>query len=76
MGLFLEDYSSVVQVSSYAAKNKNEKKNKVETERLKLDEKFIPWQFVRKKKKKKKGWVSHAGNRTPATAVRAPDPNH
>ena len=30
----------------------------------------------RKKKRKKKNWVSHAGNRTPATAVRAPDPNH
>ena len=27
----------------------------------------------RKKKRKKN---SHAGNRTPATAVRAPDPNH
>ena len=26
MGLFSEDYGSVVQVSSYAAKNKNERK--------------------------------------------------
>ena len=32
--------------------------------------------FVQKKKKKKKNQISHAGNRTPATAVRAPDPNH
>ena len=29
-----------------------------------------------KKGEKKKDLVSHAGNRTPATAVRAPDPNH
>ena len=29
-----------------------------------------------KGKKKKKFVTSHAGNRTPATAVRAPDPNH
>ena len=28
------------------------------------------------KKEKKKKAYSHAGNRTPATAVRAPDPNH
>ena len=31
---------------------------------------------LKSKKKKKKIEVSHAGNRTPATAVRAPDPNH
>lgn len=30
----------------------------------------------RKKRRKKKKVTSHAGNRTPATAVRAPDPNH
>ena len=28
------------------------------------------------KKERKKRITSHAGNRTPATAVRAPDPNH
>ena len=27
-------------------------------------------------RKSKKVVISHAGNRTPATAVRAPDPNH
>ena len=30
--------------------------------------------YTARKKKEKKN--SHAGNRTPATAVRAPDPNH
>ena len=33
-------------------------------------------QIEREQKKRKESLDSHAGNRTPATAVRAPDPNH
>ena len=52
----------------------------METERKKKWESIpIVITFIGFKKRKKKGeknQVSHAGNRTPATAVRAPDPNH
>ena len=34
-----------------------------------------PWQLLNEKKRKKKS-CSRAGNRTPAAAVRAPNPNH
>ena len=36
--------------------------------------KKLKWKKEKKKKMETKN--SHAGNRTPATAVRAPDPNH
>ena len=64
---------SICRGEKRGKERRGEKKEKRKKER----ERRMKKKGKRERKKKKKKFVnSHAGNRTPATAVRAPDPNH